>query len=72
MTRYSNFIKATSLSPDTAETLYKLIDSTPELKKLTGAQCAAVAALVFHQKVVSYDEGWGDSKSYFTNILNTL
>ena len=33
MTRYSNFIKATSLTPNTAETLYKLIDSTPELKK---------------------------------------
>lgn len=64
MTRYSNFIKATSLttslSPDTAETLYKLIDSTPELNKLTGAQCAAVAALMFHQKVVGYDDAWED------------
>ena len=66
MTRYSNFIKATSLTtslgPDTAETLYKLIDSTPELKKLTGAQCAAVAALMFHQKVVGYDDGWVDGQ----------
>ena len=65
MTRYSNFIKATSLSPDTAETLYKLIDSTPELNKLTGAQCAAVASLVFHQKVASYDEGWVDRQKLF-------
>ena len=62
MTRYSDFIKATSLTPDTAETLYKLIDSTPELKKLTGAQCAAVAALMFHQKVVGYDDGWVDGR----------
>ena len=62
MTRYSNFIKATSLTPDTAETLYKLIDSTPELNKLTGAQCAAVAALMFHQKVVGYDDGWVDGR----------
>ena len=62
MTRYSNFIKATSLTPNTAETLYKLIDSTPELNKLTGAQCAAVAALMFHQKVVGYDEGWVDGQ----------
>ena len=66
MKRYSNFIKATSLttslSPNTAETLYKLIDSTPELKKLTGAQCAAVAALMFHQKVVGYDDGWVDGQ----------
>lgn len=65
MTRYSNFIKATSLTPNTAETLYKLIDSTPELNKLTGAQCAAVAALVFHQKVASYDEGWVDRQRLF-------
>ena len=69
MTRYSNFIKATSLTTslgsDTAETLYKLIDSTPELNKLTGAQCAAVAALVFHQKVASYDEGWVDRQKLF-------
>ena len=65
MTRYSNFIKATSLTPNPAETLYKLIDSTPELNKLTGAQCAAVAALVFHQKVASYDEGWVDRQKLF-------
>lgn len=64
MTRFSNFIKATSLttslSPDSAEPLYKLIDSAPELNKLTGAQCAAVAALMFHQYVVGLDEGWED------------
>ena len=62
MTRYSNFIKATSLTPDTAESLYKLIDSTSVLNKLTGSQCAAVAALMFHQKVVGYDEGWVDGQ----------
>ena len=62
MTRYRNFIKATSLTPDTAETLYKLIDSTSVLNKLTGSQCAAVAALMFHQKVVGYDEGWVDGQ----------
>ena len=65
MTRYSNFIKATSLSPDTAETLYKIIDSNSGLNKLTGAQCAAVAALMFHQKVASYDEGWVDRQKLF-------
>ena len=62
MTRYSNFFKATSLTPNTAETLYKLIDSTHELNKLTGAQCAAVTALMFHQKVVGYDDGWVDGQ----------
>ena len=69
MTRYSNFIKTTSLTtslgPDTAETLYKLIDSTPELNKLTGAQCAAVAALGVHQKGVGLDEGWEDRQKLF-------
>ena len=66
MTRYSNFIKATSLttslSPNTAETLYKIIDSNSGLNKLTGAQCAAVAALMFHQKVVGYDDAWEDRR----------
>lgn len=62
MSRYSNFIKATSLTPNTAETLYKIIDSTSDLNKLTGAQRAAVAALMFHRKVVGYDEGWEDGQ----------
>ena len=66
MTRYSNFIKATSLttslSPDTAETLYKIIDSNSGLNKLTGAQCAAVAALMFHQYVVGLDDGLEDGQ----------
>ena len=65
MTRFSNFIKATSLTPNTAETLYKLIDSTHELNKLTGAQCAAVAALMFHQYVVGLDDGLEDGQKLF-------
>lgn len=65
MTRYSNFFKATSLSPYTAETLYKIIDSNSGLNKLTGAQCAAVAALMFHQYVVGYDDGWVDGQKLF-------
>ena len=69
MTRFSNFIKATSLttslSPNTAETLYKIIDSNSELNKLTGAQCAAVAALMFHQYVVGLDEGLEDGQKLF-------
>ena len=69
MTRYSNFIKATSLttslSPNTAETLYKIIDSNSGLNKLTGAQCAAVAALMFHQYVVGLDDGLEDGQKLF-------
>ena len=56
MTRYNNYIKATILTPRTAEVLYNIIDSKPELAKLTGAQCAAVAALVYQQKVYGYNE----------------
>lgn len=56
MTRYTNFKKATSLTPLTAETLFKIIDNTPELAKLTGVQCAAVAALMFQQKEYGYNE----------------
>ena len=55
----------TSLSPDTAETLYKIINSNSGLNKLTGAQCAAVAALMFHQYVVGLDEGWEDRDKLF-------
>ena len=69
MTRYSNFIKATSLttslSPNTAEALYKIIDSNSGLNKLTGAQCAAVAALMFHQYVVGLDDGLEDGQKLF-------
>lgn len=69
MTRFSIFIKATSLttslSPDTAETLYKIIDSNSGLNKLTGAQCASVAALMFHQYVVGLDDGLEDGQKLF-------
>ena len=56
MTRYNNYIKATTLTPHTAEIIFKIIDSTPELAKLTGAQCAAVAALMYQQKEYGYKE----------------
>ena len=56
MTRYSNYLKATVLTPLTAETLYGIINSTPELDKLTGKQCAAVAELMYTQKEYGYDE----------------
>lgn len=56
MTRYNNYIKATTLTPCTAEVIYNIIDSTPELAKLTGAQCAAVASLMYQQKEYGYNE----------------
>lgn len=57
MTRYTNFKKATALPPPlTAEALYQVINNTPELAKLTGAQCAAVAALMYQQKEYGYNE----------------
>lgn len=56
MTRYNNYLKATTLTPYTAETLYKIIESTPGLEKLTGAQCAAIAALMYQQKEYGYNE----------------
>ena len=56
MTRYNNYIKATTLTPRTAEVLYNKINNTPELAKLTGAQCAAVAELMYQQKEYGFDE----------------
>lgn len=54
MTRYNNYLKATTLTPRTAEVLYNKINNTPELAKLTGAQCAAVATLMYRQKEYGY------------------
>lgn len=56
MTRYNNYLKATALTPVTAEILYNIIKSSPELAKLTGTQCAAVAALMYQQKEYGYNE----------------
>lgn len=56
MTRYNNYIKATTLTPRTAESLFEIIDSIPKLAKLTGAQCAAVAALMYEQKEYGYKQ----------------
>lgn len=62
MTRYNNYLKATKLTPFTAETLYRIISRTPALEKLTGAQCAAVAELMYQQKEYGYNECWEANK----------
>ena len=56
MTRYNIFLKATVLNPGTAEIMYRIINNTPELDKLTGAQCAVVAELMYQQKEFGFDE----------------
>ena len=56
MTRYNIFLKATVLNPGTAEIMYRIINNTPELDKLTGAQCAVVAELMYQQKEYGFDE----------------
>ena len=56
MTRYNNYLKAATLTPRTAEVLYNKINNTPELAKLTGAQCAAVAELMYQQKEYGFEE----------------
>lgn len=56
MTKYSNYKKAVKLTPNVAESLYAIIASTPELAKLTGAQRAAVAELMYAQKEYGYNE----------------
>ena len=56
MTRYNNYIKTTVLTPGTAEIMYRIINNTSELDKLTGAQCAVVAELMYQQKEFGFDE----------------
>lgn len=56
MTKYSNYKKAVKQTPHVAETIYAIIASAPELAKLTGAQRAAVAELMYMQKEYGYNE----------------
>ena len=56
MTRYYNYIKWTVLTPGTADITYRIINNTPERDKLTGAQCAVVAELMYQQKEYGFDE----------------
>lgn len=56
MTRYNTYIKSTVLTPVTAEIMYRIINNTPELDKLTGAQCSVVAELMYQQKEYGFDE----------------
>ena len=56
MTKLDNYKKAVNLTPNVAESLYTIIASTPELAKLTGAQCAAVAGLMYAHKEYGYNE----------------
>ena len=56
MTKLDNYKKAVNLTPNVAESLYTIIASTPELAKLTGAQRAAVAELMYTHKEYGYNE----------------
>ena len=56
MTHYNNYIKTTVLTPGTAEIICRIINNTHELDKLTGAQCAVVAELMYQQKEFGFDE----------------
>lgn len=56
MTKHSNYTKVVNLTPNVAESLYAMIARTTELAKLTGAQRAAVAELMYVQKEYGYDE----------------
>ena len=68
MTRYNNYIKSTVLTPGTAEIMYRIINNTQELDKLTRAQCAVVADFMYQQKEYGFDERLTPNDLY-RNIL---
>ena len=56
MSKYSNYQKAVELTPLVACHYFRLLSSCPTLSGLTGAQMAAVASLMYSQKLYGFDE----------------
>lgn len=56
MSKCTNYHKAVELTPTVSELYYHIISSDPSLSHLTGAQMAAVASLMYSQKLYGFDQ----------------
>lgn len=56
MSKYTNYQKAVELTPLVACHYFRIISSCPTLSDLTGVQMAAVASLMYSQKLHGFDE----------------
>lgn len=56
MSRYSNYNKVVELTPLVSEQYFRLMSDIPALSHLTGAQMAAVASLMYSQKLFGFNQ----------------
>ena len=56
MSKYSNYKKAVELTPLVSEQFYRIMSNVPALSHLTGAQMAAVASLMYSQKLYGFNQ----------------
>lgn len=56
MTKYSNYKKAVELTPLVSEQYFRIMSDVPVLSHLTGVQMAAVASLMYSQKMYGFNQ----------------
>lgn len=56
MSKYSNYKKVVELTPLVSEQFYRIMSDVPALSHLTGAQMAAVASLMYAQKLYGFNQ----------------
>lgn len=56
MSKYSNYKKAVELTPAVSSLYFGIISHVPSLSGLTGEQMAAVAYLMYSQKLYGFNQ----------------
>lgn len=56
MSKYSNYCKVVELTPFVAANYYRILTCIPALSRLTGVQLAAVASLMYDQKLYGFNQ----------------
>lgn len=56
MSKFSNYSKAVELTPCVAAEYYHILASSPVLSCLSGVQLAAVASIMYEQKLYGFNQ----------------
>lgn len=56
MSKYSNYKKSVELTPLVSEQYFRILSVVPALSHLTGVQMAAVASLMYDQKLYGFNQ----------------
>lgn len=56
MSKYSNYKKSVELTPLVSDQYFRILSVVPALSHLTGAQMAAVASLMYDQKLYGFNQ----------------